>query len=120
MINEIEKIIILIIIFTIIFFIYKKKFHDILIIDLPYSLGCLFKRKHCENGFIDELSLIYIFIFFIIGLIYPNKYVIVFVISIIFELIQPYLTRKPRYIIGPLVNFIGYMVGSLIGNKLIN
>ena len=124
--QDIKTIIIIIIIFAIIFQIYnityKSKYGDPLtkmkISKVPYELKCAFEEPGCEEGDIDGWTLMHGLMYFIIGLIVPNKYLIIFVISILWEIIQPLFGNNARYIINPLVNLTGYGIGSIVKNSL--
>ena len=122
--NQIKKIVVLLIIFAIIWQIYNYTYcahngdvlKNIKIADVPYSVKCAFNEPGCEEGNIDGWSLVHGLMYFIIGLIAPNQYLFIIAISIIFEIIQPYLGNKARYIINPLINITGYAIGSLLSN----
>ena len=120
--KDIINIIILVLIFAIIIqiynYTYKNKYGDILsrkkLAEVPYEVKCAFEEPGCEEGDIDGWTLLHGVIFFIIGLIIPNKFLAVLIISVIWELVQPLLGNQPRYIINPLTNITGYAIGSLV------
>ncbi|XWV25250.1 hypothetical protein QJ856_gp0522 [Tupanvirus deep ocean] len=122
--EQIKKIVILLIIFAIIWqiynYTYRARYGDFLknikIADVPHSVKCFFNEPGCEEGDIDGWAIVHGLMFFIIGLIVPNQYLAVIVISIIFEIVQPYLGNKARYILNPLINLTGYAIGSILSN----
>lgn len=123
--DQIKKIIVLLIIFAIVWqiynYTYKSRYGDFLgnskLADVPNTLKCFFGEDRCEEGDIDGWTIVHGLMYFIIGLVIPNQYLAVIIISIIFELIQPYLGNGSRYIINPLVSITGYTIGSLISPK---
>lgn len=122
--NQIKKIIILLVFFIIVWQIYKmayvSRYGDILgemkFAEVPYSVKCAFNEPDCEKGDLDGWSLVNALLFFIIGLIIPDKYLIIIVISVVLEILQPYFGNSSRYIINPLVNITGYAIGSLVNS----
>lgn len=120
--NQIKKIIILILIFAILWkiycYIFRSKYSFINEneneIEIPKSIKCFFGEENCEEGNIDSWTLFLAFIYFVIGLIIPNQYLAIIIISIIFEFIEPVLGNRSKFIIGPLANLTGYTIGSLI------
>jgi hypothetical protein len=129
--DQIIKIVILLIIFAIIWQIYNYVYHpnqirhgdflkNIKIADVPHSVKCFFNEPGCEEGDIDGWAIVHGLMYFIIGLLVPNQYFAIIVISIIFEIIQPYLGNKPRYIINPLINITTYAIGSILSNRMVS
>lgn len=123
MINSKKQIILIILIFTIIISyirLLSNHQYNFKIVNIPYSIKCAFKEPGCEDGNIDTYSMIHALIFFILGLLFPNNYIIIFIMSIIIELLQPFIGNKARYIINPLISITSYSIGSLIKNKFSN
>lgn len=120
--ETIQKIIIVIIIFVVILviynFTYKSKYggyiSNVKISDVPYAIKCAFEEPGCEEGNIDGWTLVHGIMYFIIGLFVPNRFLVILVISIIWELLQPLMGNSARFIINPLVNLTGYAIGSLV------
>lgn len=120
------KLIFLLIIIGIIYLIYirlfQPKYGDIFsktrFIEVPNEIKCYFKEPGCEEGDIDGWGIIRVLIFFIIGLIVPDKYLFIITITIVYEILQPYFGNKSRYIINPLLSITGYSVGSIMSRKL--
>lgn len=125
--KQIVKIILLLIFFAIIWqiynYLYRKnnnQFLDMEIVDVPHSVKCFFNESKCEEGNINGWTLIYGLMYFIIGLVVPNQYLAILIISILFELFQSYHGNNAKYIIGPLVSLTGYGLGSLFNIKKYN
>ena len=85
--------------------------------NVPYSVKCFFNEPGCEEGDIDGWTIVRGLAYFIIGLIVPNQYLAIITISIILEVVQPFIGNNPRYIINPLVSLTGYAFGSIIGTS---
>lgn len=125
-IRDIIGIIILVIIFTILLQIYnlsyRDKFGDLFgnmkITEVPMDIKCAFQEPGCETGDIDGWTLIHGVVYFIIGLIIPNRYLAVIIISVIWEILQPLIGNNSRFIINPLVNLTGYAIGSIIRQNI--
>jgi len=120
--NQIKKLIVLLIIFAVVWqiynYTYRARYGDFLgnmkIANVPYSVKCFFDEPGCDKGDIDGWAVVHGLMYFIIGLIVPNQYLLIFVISIVFEIIQPYLGNNARYILNPLINMTGYTIGSIL------
>jgi hypothetical protein len=119
------KIIVLVIIFTLIYWLYsatvKAKYDETLthkIVEVPDALKCFFGEDRCDEGDIDYWTLLHGIVYFIIGVLVPDQYLIIVLISIGFELFQPYLGNSSRYIINPLVNLTGYAIGSVLNKSV--
>lgn len=80
----------------------------------PHDIKCLFNQPNCSEADVDGWSLVQAFIYFVVGLIIPNKYLIIIIVSIILEILKPFIGYEPKYIIGPLLNTTGYIVGSML------
>lgn len=123
--DSVKKIIVMLSIFTVIILIYnqtyKAKYGDFLtnfkISDVPDSIKCMFGEDNCEEGDIDGWSICHGLMYFIIGLIAPNYYITITAVSVVFELVQPFLGNSSRYIINPLVNLTGYTIGSIMSKN---
>src|SRR5438067_9768041 len=96
--KQIAKIIVLLIIFATIWQIYKLIFGSVYgnfleqthIAEVPHSIKCFFNEQRCDEGDIDGWSVCYGLCYFIIGLIVPDQYFAIIVISILVEIVQPY------------------------------
>jgi hypothetical protein len=102
-------------------FTYKVKYGDLLanfkLFDVPYEIKCFFEEPGCEDGNINGWSLVQIFAYLIIGYFVPNQYLVIVVISVLIELIEPMAGYQPKYIIDPVTNLTGYTLGSLMSPK---
>uniref|UniRef100_A0A6G6AB05 Uncharacterized protein n=1 Tax=Borely moumouvirus TaxID=2712067 RepID=A0A6G6AB05_9VIRU len=97
-------------------YLYASKYGDILdnikIMQVPQPVKCFFGENTCEQGDINGWSMLQAFLYFIVGLIIPNRYLLIIIISIVIEVIKPLFGMTPRYIISPLLNLTGYILGS--------
>lgn len=93
-----------------------KKLDTNTFIDVPYDVKCFFKESGCEDGDVDGISIVYCAIFFMFGLVMPNKYMLSVFISVGNEFVAPMYNRTPRYIVHPLLNFTAYSLGSFASN----
>jgi hypothetical protein len=82
--------------------------------EVPYYLKCFFKENKCEEGNIDIWSIIYGLIYFVLGLIVPDRFFLVFTVAILFEIFQASTEQGARFIINPLIAITGYAIGSLL------
>jgi len=121
------KIFLLIIVFTLIYWLYsatlKVKYDELItnkIMDVPDSIKCFFGEDRCDEGDIDYWTLLHGIVYFIIGILVPDQYLLIVLISIGFELFQPYLGNSSRYIINPLVNLTGYAIGSVLNGSVMS
>lgn len=124
-INKIISIFILIAIIALVYMLlYRGDHSDILsrvkLADVPYSVKCYFKEPGCEEGNIDGWSIVYLLFFFIVGLIMPNQYVLVLLVTIGIEIFKPCIGGHSKYIINPIIGLTGYAIGSLIRTKTIH
>jgi len=118
------KILLLIIIFTVIYWLYDQTYRARYgnssmdsFLSVPPEIKCFFGEDKCEEGDIDYWTLLHGIVYLIIGILVPNQYLTVVIISIVFELFQPYLGNGSRYLINPLVNLTGYSIGSIINKS---
>ena len=120
--EQIKKILVLLVIFAIIWLVYNNIFKvknngypsDTKILDVPYSIKCFFNEPGCEEGNIDGWSVVHLLVCFIIGMFFPNRFLVIIIFSVAFEIIGSRLGKQPRYIINPLINITGYAIGSLM------
>ena len=123
--NSILKIIILLIVFGILWHIYtssnigsqndmqfSKK-----IMDVPKSIKCFFSDQHCNEANLDAGSVVQLIVYFIIGLMVPNHYVAIIIISIIIEIAKPFFGYRSKYVVNPIINFTGYLIGSALSHQ---
>ncbi|MEM0354186.1 MAG: hypothetical protein QXW79_01255 [Thermoplasmata archaeon] len=123
--RPLKEVILLTLVFVIMFQIYMlvsyTKYDSILkkvrLADVPYSIKCFFDGPVCEEGNLDGWSLLHGSIFIAVGFAIPNKYLLVIIFSMLFELVRFHFGYEARPIINPLVNLTGYMIGSFLNSK---
>lgn len=93
-----------------------KQILDTKIVDVPVNVKCQFNEPDCMEGDVDGWSLAYGLVYFIVGLLYPDRYLGITIFAIAVELLCPYIGFKTRYIINPLIAITTYSLGSLIRN----
>jgi len=91
-----------------------KQILDTKIIDVPIDIKCQFDEPNCMEGDIDGWSISYGVVYFIVGLLYPERYLGIVFFAIAVELMGPYIGFKSRYIVNPLIAITTYSIGSLI------
>lgn len=69
------------------------------------------------NEKINEQGIFIAILYCIFGIIFPNNYIEIIIVSIIFELLQPYFGYNSNYVLGPMINLSGYTLGSMLGNQ---
>lgn len=115
--NKITYVVIILVLLQLYTSTYQSKYNSLSnfkISNVSNSIKCIFNEKNCEQGDIDGWSVLHFFVYLCIGYVAPDKYLNVFIISILFEIIQPYLGNSARFIINPLCNLTGYAIGSLL------
>ena len=124
--NKTIKIILVLIILIVIWQIYNIIFRNgylitnIKIAEVPRSIKCVIEQPGCEDGDIDGWSILHALMYFIVGIIIPDQYLVILIISVIYEFVQPYIgNHSARYIINPLVNLTGYALGSIVNKSII-
>ena len=75
-------------------------------------MACSFNDTRTE--IFDTKRMAYTLIYFVLGLGLPNHYLLTIIISIIFEIAQPYFGYESNYIMGPILNLTSYSIGSMI------
>jgi hypothetical protein len=83
-------------------------------IPVPYGLKCLFGESGCERGNISFLSFFHFIGYFIIGVLIPDYYWEIIILSYACEFIELGLGFTPKFIIDPLINISGYAIGSAL------
>jgi hypothetical protein len=113
--QSIMQLILLLLILTILFVIINNFcVNQIKIVNLPYSVKCLFDEKNCEEADIDCVTLLHALVYMIIGVLMPDKYLLIIILIIILEFVEPMFGRDSNFVIHPLVNISGYAIGSLL------
>ena len=113
-ISNIKYVIVVLIFFVIGWRMYGDVIRKFKIIDVPYSVKCYFGEQGCEKGDIDGETLCRGILFLIIGLLIPNNYFHIIVITSIMTVIEPMFGYDTKFIINPLVSVTGYAIGSLL------
>jgi hypothetical protein len=83
-------------------------------IPVPYGLKCLFGESGCERGNISFLSFFHFIGYLIIGVLIPDYYWEIIILSYACEFIELGLGFTPHFIIDPLLNISGYAIGSAL------
>lgn len=121
--KDATKIIIILILFAVVLQLYKNifdgnetlnKLENYRVAKLPESIACIFNKNDCEDQAINGWSIVRGMMYFLIGLLIPGHYLAILIISILIEVGKPYFGGKPKYIINPLTNLVGYSLGSFI------
>ena len=94
------------------------KLLDTKLVEVPVGIKCQFEEPDCMEGDIDGWSIAYGLVYFIVGLIYPNRYLGIAILSVTIEVLGPCIGFKPKYIIHPLIAITTYSIGSIIQTKL--
>jgi hypothetical protein len=82
------------------------------IIEVPYGMKCYFGQKDCENGDFTIFTIFHLISYIVVGYVVPGYYLEIFVISILCELLEYGMGFEAKYLLDPLVNEIGYVIGS--------
>jgi hypothetical protein len=83
-------------------------------IPVPYGLKCLFGESGCERGNISFLSFFHFIGYFVIGVLIPDYYWEIIILSYACEFIELGLGFTPHFIVDPLISIAGYAVGSAL------
>ena len=83
-------------------------------IPVPYGLKCLFGENGCERGNISFFSFFHFIGYFIIGILIPDYYWEIIILSYACEFVELGLGFTPKFIIDPLINIAGYAIGSAL------
>jgi len=85
-----------------------------IIIEVPESLRCFFGETTCGHGNVVIWTVFHVILYIIAGILIPNHYLIMLLISILCEGIESSLGITSKFIIDPLFNMFGYLIGNLI------
>jgi len=94
-----------------------KKKEKIILAHVPYSIKCTVGDKNCEDGNIEIWGIFHFIIYILIGLFVPDCYIEIIIISILCEMIETSLNHTSKYIIDPLINISGYIIGSFFAKQ---
>jgi hypothetical protein len=70
------------------------------------------KKNNCKYVKFDGWSIVHFIIYFVCGIVVPEYYGTVFILSILCEIYEYYSGWRARFIIDPLVNMLGYYAGQ--------
>lgn len=82
------------------------------LVELPTDIKCYFNEDRCDEGDIDMWSIFYLIVSIIVGYLLPHMHIQYIGLSIILEIIMPYVGYSSRYIINPLIATTGYAIGN--------
>jgi hypothetical protein len=92
-------------------------------IELPDCMKCYFKnistdpkKNDCTNEAINGWSFGHILIYFSLGLFCPNMFTEVIIISILCEVWEYYAGWRARWLLDPITNIVGYLLGIWCAN----
>lgn len=93
----------------------KKETKKRLTITVPHSVKCFFGEKLCEEGDINIWTFGHFIIYFIAGILFPNRYLFFFALSILCEWYEHAVAGyNSKPIIDPVFNMAGYFVGNIV------
>lgn len=104
-------------------FLRTKDFHPMgqQVLHTPRWMSCAIpyvshnpKKNNCENVKFDGWSVGHVVIYFTLGMTLPGYLGPIFLLSIACELFEYIVGWRARWIIDPLANVVGYVLGSLI------
>jgi len=61
---------------------------------------------------LDGWSLIHLLLYFLLGVLFPQRLGLIVLISFLFEGIEYYYRGRARWILDPAINIIGYLLGE--------
>lgn len=82
------------------------------VIKLPTDLKCFVGDHRCKEGDFEIWTLVHFVIYFAIGMYIPSLYFEILIISIACELLETAIGFPAKYILDPIVNMAGYILGS--------
>jgi hypothetical protein len=94
-----------------------KKEDKFILADIPYSIKCTIGDKKCEKGNIEIWGLFHFIIYILVGLFVPDCYIEIIIISILCELLETALGHTSKYVVDPLINITGYIIGSAFAKQ---
>lgn len=86
-------------------------------IQLPEWINCIVPLARCEDGGFESITIIHFIGYFIIGLIVPNLYAEILLLSVGFEVFESLIGFTPKIILDPSINILGYTLGSSMSNS---
>lgn len=95
---------------------YKPNYKEIgFKIEIPKRIKCTFDEDKCEQGDINLWSVAHFVIYFIAGLLFPNRFIFFLIISFVCEFFElKFVHYNAKWILDPTINMLGYVIGSLL------
>jgi hypothetical protein len=81
-------------------------------------MKCYFGQAGCEHGDFNIFSIFHLVCYTVIGYIVPGYYLEILGISILCELLEYAMGFEAKYIMDPIVNEIGYFIGTQLSYSL--
>ncbi len=94
-----------------------KQIKHMPLVEVPYSVKCAIGDNNCKDGDITSWTIGHFIIYMIVGLYVPHCYVEVLVISIVCEMLESALGHTSKFIVDPIVNMTGYIIGSAFSRQ---
>jgi len=95
------------------------------VLELPRSFKCAIpyvspnpEKNKCDNTNFDLWSIGHILVYMTLGMVLPGQYLLVFAISILCEMYEYAAGWRARWLLDPITNLLGYVVGSMIAMHL--
>lgn len=82
--------------------------------DLLKKYKCAIKFNGCEDQVLDGWSIMRLLSFILIGYMSPNDHISTLIITIMLELYSVAMKIKDRHILNPIINMVGYSIGSYL------
>lgn len=92
---------------------------DWYVLVLPKGLKCLIGDKNCESGNMNIWSIFHFISYTIIGIFVPDCFIEIIFFSIGCELVESAIGSTSKMIVDPIVNMLGYILGSAIARNYI-
>lgn len=93
---------------------YPNQVNENPIFRVPYGLKCYFGEPRCETGDFTVFTVIHLISYTIIGYLVPGLYLEILVISIACEFLELGINFQSKFILDPIVNMTGYVIGTQI------
>lgn len=82
------------------------------LIEIPCGVKCYFGEQGCEKGNFTFFTIIHLVMYIVIGFLVPGYYIEILLISIACELLEAGLGVQSKFLLDPVVNMIGYVIGT--------
>lgn len=82
--------------------------------DILKKYKCIIKYNGCENQVLDGWSFMRLLSFILIGYMSPDDHISTLIITIMLELYSVAMKIKDRHILNPILNMVGYSIGSYL------